>query len=48
MNEQFVRLELDVCNKVNQLAKDARKKVSQLVNEMLREYLAQRDGKPAK
>jgi len=48
MNEQFVRLELDVCERVNEVARETRKKVSQVVNEILREYLARKDGNPAK
>jgi hypothetical protein len=48
MNEQFVRLELDVCERVNQMAREERKKVSEVVNEILRQFLARKDAEPAK
>ena len=41
INIQFVRLELDVCEKVNEMAQEQRRTVSELVNEMLRAQLAQ-------
>ena len=39
MNIQSVRLDLDVCEPVNRLAVDSRRTVTELVNEVLREYL---------
>jgi hypothetical protein len=39
MNIQFVRLELDVCEPVNRMALEARRTVSDIVNEALREFL---------
>jgi len=52
MDIQFVRLEDDVCTRVNAEARDQNKKVSELVNQILREHLAaetaREDVKPAK
>jgi len=42
INIQFVRLELDVCEKP--MAQEQRRRVSELVNEMLRAQLAQVKG----
>ena len=42
MNVQFVRLEDDVCQRVNQMAAEERKTVSSLVNEIVRGHLAER------
>ncbi len=39
MNIQSVRLDLDVCEPVNRLALDSRRTVTEVVNEVLREYL---------
>ena len=39
MNIQSVRLDQDVCEPVNRLALDNRRTVTELVNEVLREYL---------
>jgi predicted DNA-binding protein len=41
MNIQFVRLELDVCERLNQLAQEQRRTVSELTNELLRSQLVQ-------
>jgi hypothetical protein len=41
MNIQFVRLELDVCEQLNQLAQQQRRTVSELTNEMLRSQLVE-------
>ena len=46
MNIQFVRLEVDVCERLNRLALDQRRTVSELVNEMVRSRLAQLDVLP--
>ncbi|HJT87861.1 MAG TPA: ribbon-helix-helix protein, CopG family [Bryobacteraceae bacterium] len=47
INIQFVRLENDVCEAVNRLADAASRNVSELVNEVLREYLRRRDAELA-
>lgn len=47
MNIQFIRLEADVCERMNQLALEQRRTVSELVNEILRSELAQLDVLPA-
>ena len=47
MNIQFVRLELDVCEKLNQMALQQRRTVSDLVNEILRGRLIQLGVLPA-
>jgi len=47
MNIQFVRLELDVCEVLNQLALQQRRTVSDLVNELLREELTRTGQLPA-
>lgn len=39
INIQFVRLENDVCEAVNRLADAGSRNVSELVDEVLREYL---------
>ena len=39
MNIQYVRLSDEVCEKLNRLAQDQRRTVSDVVNEMLRERL---------
>jgi len=41
MNIQFVRLELDVCEPINRMALEARRTVSDIVNEAVREFLKQ-------
>jgi hypothetical protein len=41
MNIEFVRLEHDVCEVLNQMALQQRRTVSELVNQLLREQLAQ-------
>ena len=41
MNIQYIRLDEDVCVSMNKLALDERRTVSELVNEVLREYLQQ-------
>jgi predicted transcriptional regulator len=46
MNIQSVRLDVDVCGPVNQLALDSRRTVTELVNEVLREYLKARRKHP--
>jgi hypothetical protein len=46
INIQFVRLELDVCEKVNEMAQEQRRTVSELVNEMLRAQLTQTGAFP--
>ena len=43
MNIQFVRLELDVCEPINRMALEARRTVSEIVNEVLREFLKRED-----
>lgn len=53
MNIQFVRLEHDICDRINELARDRGQTVSDLVNEILRRQLQQpaagaADAKPAK
>jgi predicted transcriptional regulator len=40
MNIQFVRLDKDVCATLNRLAEEQSRTVSELVNEMLCEYLS--------
>jgi hypothetical protein len=47
MNIQFVRLEHDVCGILNRIALEQRRTVSDLVNEFLRERLAQAGEFPA-
>jgi len=47
MNIQFVRLESDVCEQLNQLALQQRRTVSELANEMLRLQLIQLGALPA-
>jgi hypothetical protein len=47
MNIQFVRLELDVCEVLNQMALRQRRTVSELVNELLREQLTRTGELPA-
>ncbi len=44
MNVQFVRLDNDVIDPVNQMALERRQTVSDLVNEVIREYLEQLQG----
>lgn len=39
MNIQSVRLDVDICEPVNRLARDSRRTVTELVNGVLREYL---------
>ena len=39
MNIQYVRLENDLCEILNQMAQEKRRTVSDLVNEILREQL---------
>lgn len=46
MNIQFVRLELDVCEVLNQIALRQRRTVSELVNQLLREQLARTGEQP--
>jgi hypothetical protein len=48
MNIQFVRLELDVCQILNQMALQQRRTVSELVNQLLREQLARVGELPVK
>jgi hypothetical protein len=47
MNIQFVRLKLDVCETLNQMALQQRRTVSELVNELLREQLTRIGGQTA-
>jgi hypothetical protein len=47
MNIQFVRLELDVCEVLNQMALRQRRTVSDLVNQLLREELTRAGELPA-
>jgi hypothetical protein len=47
MNIQFVHLENDVCGRLNQAALQQRRTVSDLVNEILRDYLARSEPPPA-
>jgi predicted DNA-binding protein len=42
MNIQYIRLENDVCQTLNDLAQEARRTVSDLVNDILRKYLQER------
>jgi hypothetical protein len=44
MNIQFVRLELDVCEPINRMALEARRTVSEIVNEVLRDFLKQQQS----
>ncbi len=44
MNVQFIRLDNDVCGPLNQMALDERRAVSDLVNQVLREFLKQKGG----
>lgn len=46
MNVQFIRLEDDVCEPLNQMALQQRSAVSELVNVILREFLKQQSGQP--
>ena len=46
MNIQFVRLEQDVCETINQMALQARRTVSDLVNEIVREHLKKAECPP--
>jgi predicted transcriptional regulator len=39
MNIQFVRLDHDVCETINQIALESRRTVSDLVNDMVRQCL---------
>ena len=39
MDIQFVRLESDVCEVLNRMAREQRRRVSDLVNQFLREHL---------
>ena len=39
MNIQFVRLDHDVCETINQMALESRRTVSDLVNEIVRDHL---------
>ncbi len=39
MNIQFVRLGRDVCERLNQIARDQRRTVSEVANEMIRSQL---------
>jgi hypothetical protein len=39
MNIQFIRLDDEVCEVLNRLAEDQRRRVSEVVNEILREQL---------
>lgn len=53
MNIQFVRLEDDICTRVNDMARDLGRTVSDLVNDILREHLpfeaaSSPGGSPAK
>lgn len=43
---QSVRLDLDVCEPVNRLALDSRRTVTEVVNEVLREYLRTNQDHP--
>jgi hypothetical protein len=43
MDIQFVRLDLDICGKINKIALEQRRTVSELVNEMLRAQLDQNE-----
>jgi hypothetical protein len=47
MNIQFVRLELDVCEVLNQIAHQQRRTVSELVNQLLRQELTRMGELPA-
>ena len=47
MNIQYVRLEQDVCEKVNEMALQKRRTVSDLINEMVRERLRSEGNLPA-
>ncbi len=46
MNIQFVRLENDVCEILNQMAFQQRRTVSELVNQLLRDQLSQNGDLP--
>ena len=47
MNVQFIRLEDDVCEPLNQMALAQRRTVSELVSQILREFLKEKGGHPA-
>jgi predicted transcriptional regulator len=47
MNIQFVRLDNDVCGKVNEMALETRRTVSDLVNDIVRERLKKEGSLPA-
>jgi hypothetical protein len=46
MNIQFVRLDNDVCGKVNEMALETRRTVSDLVNDIVREHLKKEESLP--
>lgn len=46
MNIQFVRLEDDVCGRINQAANEQRRTVSDLVNDILRRHLLDEKRSP--
>ena len=46
VNIQYVRLSEDICGTLNDMARDSRKTVSDVVNEILREHL--RRGREAR
>ena len=39
MNIQFVRLDDDICNTLNRMAADKKRTVTEMVNDILRDYL---------
>ena len=47
MNIQYVRLEDDVCGRLNEDAREQRRTVSDLVNEILRRHFAGQAQPPA-
>jgi hypothetical protein len=47
MNIQFVRLENDICEILNQIALQQRRTVSELVNQLLRDQLSRNGELPA-
>ena len=47
MNIEYIRLEGDVCERLNQMATERRRTVSDVVNEILRRYLEEQKGAAA-
>ncbi|HEY1339104.1 MAG TPA: ribbon-helix-helix protein, CopG family [Bryobacteraceae bacterium] len=47
MNIQYIRLDGDVCERLNRMANEERRTVSDVVNEILRHYLEEQKGASA-